>query len=392
MATIILTLNRGSSSFKFALFRAGRGEPRLLARGAAEDIGGATGRIWLQDAGGALLEQRGRKFRNAAAVPGAIFLALGRHGLPAPTAVGHRLVHGGARYLRPVRLTAAVRARLKQAVPFAPLHLPAELAAIAAVTKVFPALPQVAVFDTAFHAAMPERARQLPLPAAMLGRGVHRYGFHGLSYEYLVHRLGAKRLGRAVLAHLGSGASLTAVDHGRPLDTTMGFTPAGGILMATRSGDLDPGVVVHWLRQSRKGADELEGIVNHQSGLTAIAGHGGDLRQLLARRRQDPRARLALEMFCDRVRQQIGAFTTVLGGIDSLVFTGGVGEHLAPVREAICAQLGHLGVRLDRRRNARHAGVISAAAGPCTIFVVPADEDLMIARHTAVAVRRRMGR
>ncbi len=380
MPAVVLTLNRGSSSFKFALFRAGRGEPRLLAQGAAENIGEGAGRIWLRDAGGAWLERRRRTFRPAAAVPGEIFRLLGRHGLPAPTAVGHRLVHGGARYLRPVRLTAAVRLRLQEAVPFAPLHLPLELAAIDAVAQAFPDLPQTAVFDTAFHSTMPECARRLPVPGAMLGRGVRRYGFHGLSCEYLVHRLGARRLGRAILAHLGSGASLTAVDRGRSLDTTMGFTPTGGVPMSTRSGDLDPGVIVHWLRRSGAGADELEELLNHRSGLAAVSGRTGDLQRLLARR-HDPAARLAVAMFCDRVRQRIGALATVLGGIDSLVFTGGVGEHLAPVRAAICSRLAHLGLSLDEGRNARHAGVISAGASRCTVFVVPANEDLMIARH-----------
>lgn len=352
---IILTLNGGSSSLKFAVFELRRGALRELIRGSV------PGQRNLQP----------------------VWAALAQAGLPAPTHVGHRLVHGGPHHLAHVRLTPRVRADLEAAVPFAPLHLPAELAAIEAVAKRFPGLPQYVCFDTAFHAALPERARRLPLPDAVVKGGVHRYGFHGLSYEYLVHTLGARKSGRAVLAHLGNGASLAAVRDGRPVDTTMGFTPAGGIMMGTRPGDLDPGVIVHWMRRTRGSAARLEKIITRESGLRAVSGTSSDMRILLARRRSDARARLAVEMFCYQVRQRIGAMAAALGGIDTLVFTGGIGEHQAVVRREICADLAHLGLRLDPARNRRHAEIISAAGSACLVRVVATDEDRMIAHHVA---------
>jgi acetate kinase len=365
-ADIILTLNGGSESRRRTL--------RELARGSV-----AGGRLTLRVAGSA---ETSRAAGPAAALD-AVFKVLRESGLPAPTQVGHRIVHGGPHHLAHTRLTARVRADLAAAVPFAPLHLPAELAAIDAVTRKFPGLPQFVCFDTAFHAALPARARRLPLPDAVVRGGVHRYGFHGLSYEYLVHTLGARPLGRAVLAHLGQGASLTAVHHGRSIDTTMGFTPAGGIMMGTRPGDLDPGVIVHWLRQTRGSAARLEKIITRESGLRAVSGTSGDMQTLLARRRSDPRARLAVEMFCYQVRQRIGALAAALGGIDTLVFTGGIGEHAAEVRQEICSGLAHLGIRLAAARNRRHAAVISSPRSPCPVRVTPTDEDQMIARHVA---------
>ncbi|MBS0632605.1 MAG: acetate/propionate family kinase [Verrucomicrobia bacterium] len=353
---IILTLNSGSSSLKFAVFENRGRTVRELARGS---VAGTRSKLET------------------------VLDALAQRGLPAPTRVGHRLVHGGPHHLAHARLTPRVQADLQAAVPFAPLHLPAELALIDAVAKRFPALPQYVCFDTAFHAALPERARRLPLPEAMVKGGVHRYGFHGLSYEYLVHTLGARKLGRAVLAHLGNGASLAAVRDGRPVDTTMGFTPAGGIMMGTRPGDLDPGVIVHWLRRSRGSAARLEKIITHESGLRAVSGTTGDMEALLACRRRDPRARLAVEMFCYQVRQRIGALAAALGGIDTLVFTGGIGEHAAEIRREICADLGHLGIRIDGSLNRRSAPVISPSASRCLVRVTPTDEDRMIARHVA---------
>lgn len=370
---IILTLNSGSSSLKYSVFEKRGRTLRELARGSA-----AAGRLTLHPAGRAAVERTGR-----APALAAVFALLAEFGLPAPTRIGHRIVHGGPHHLAHTRLTPRVYRDLKAAVPFAPLHLPAELAAIDAVAQRYAGRPQYVCFDTAFHVALPERARHLPLPDAMVKDGVHRYGFHGLSYEYLVHALGARRLGRAVLAHLGNGASLAAVSHGRPVDTTMGFTPAGGIMMGTRPGDFDPGVIVHWLRRGRGTAARLETIINRESGLRAVSGTTGDMQALLARRRRDPRAQLAVEMFCYQVRQRIGALAAALGGIDTLVFTGGIGEHQAVVRREICAGLAHLGLRLDATRNRRHAPVISTAGSRCLVRVTPTDEDRMIARHVA---------
>jgi acetate kinase len=235
---------------------------------------------------------------------------------------------------------------------------------------------------------MPAVAQRLPLPRALWDAGIRRYGFHGLSYEYVVQAVGAAALGRAVIAHLGNGASLAAVRDGRSVDTTMGFTPAGGCMMGTRPGDLDPGVLVHLLAQRGYDAAALERLVERESGLRGVSGLTADMQTLLTRRADEPAAGEAVELFCYSVRKHVGALAAVLGGLDTLVFTGGIGEHAAPVREEICRGLEHLGIRLDARRNAAHAAVVSAAESRCTVRVVPTDEDLMIARHTRAALRQ----
>src|SRR5581483_4736543 len=233
-----------------------------------------------------------------------------------------------------------------------------------------------------FHRRMPEVAQRLPLPRTLWAQGIRRYGFHGLSYEYVVATAGAATLGRAVIAHLGNGASLAAVRDGLPVDTTMGFTPAGGLMMGTRSGDLDPGVLVHLLTQEGYGAAALERLVDHESGLLGVSGVTSDMKTLLEARASQPAAAEAIELFCYLLRKHVGALATVLGGLDSLVFTGGIGEHAAAVRRETCRGLEHLGIQLDPGRNARHDPVISAPGSPCTVRIVPTDEDLMIARHT----------
>jgi acetate kinase len=285
--------------------------------------------------------------------------------------VGHRVVHGGPAHTRHVVLDAAVRRDLEAAVPFAPLHLPAALTAIDAVAaRLGPDVRQVACFDTAFHRGLPEVTRRLPLPSWVHDEGVHRYGFHGLSCECVVDTVGGD--GRLIVAHLGSGASLTAVRDGRSVDTTMGLTPTGGILMATRTGDLDPGVLVYLARRHRMGADELEQLVDHEGGLQGLAG-AHDMEALVAT--GDP----AVDAFCYRARLGIGAFAAALGGLDTLVFTAGIGEHSPIVRSRICSGLEHLGVALDDERNRSGAGVISSSE--VTVRVVATDENLMIARH-----------
>jgi acetate kinase len=276
-----------------------------------------------------------------------------------------------------------VLADLRALTPLAPLHQPAALDGIAAVARHHPDLAQVACFDTAFHHDLPEVAQRLPLPDSLWEVGVRRYGFHGLSYEHVVATIGARQLGRAVLAHLGSGASLAAVDHGRPVDTTMAFTPASGIPMSTRAGDLDPSVLVYLMRARGSGAGDLEQLLEHESGLAGISGGTSDMRTLLEARATDPRAALAVEVFCYRVRAQVGAYAAVLGGLDTLVFTGGIGEHAAPVRAAICQGLEHLGVTVDDRANERGDVVINSRKSRCAVRVVPTDEEVVIARHAA---------
>jgi len=325
----VLAVNCGSSSLKWALFDG----DRCVQGGSVAVAAPATH----ADAVRAALEQ-----------------------LPAPDAVGHRLVHGGPSLQAPARIDAAVLAALGEAVPFAPLHLPPAIAAIEAVAERHPQLPQVACFDTAFHRTLPEVARRFPLPERIDALGVRRYGFHGLSYEWAISQVGAR--GRVVIAHLGNGASLCAVRDGVSIDTTMGLTPAGGIMSGTRSGDIDPGVLLFLLE--RMPVKEVARLVDRESGLLGVSGATSDMKALLAS--SDPRARLAVEMFCTQVRKAVGALAAALGGLDLLVFTGGIGEHAAPVRERICAGLAHL--------------------GGFEVRVVAADEERMIALHTARAV------
>ena len=353
----VLALNCGSSSLKYALFH----DEHLLLRGDVEVGAGAVA-------------------DHAGAVHAALE-ELDRRGAPPPAAVGHRLVHGGPDHDQPERVTAALLASLASVVPFAPLHLPAELSAIDAVRARLGELPQVVCFDTAFHRTMPERAQRFALPGYLFDAGIRRYGFHGLSYEYVVETLGAGALRRAVVAHLGSGASMTALRDGRSVDTTMGFTPTGGLVMGTRSGDLDPGLLVHLLAHRGYDACDLERMVNHEAGLLALSGTTADMERLLVLRSTDPRAALAVEVFCDHARKSIGAYAAVVGGLDALVFTGGIGAHAPAVRAEICRGLEHLGVTLDDARNAASERLVSVDGGPCVVHVVATDEERMIARH-----------
>ncbi len=377
----VLCLNSGSSSLKFALFDMGDSEAQL-AWGAVECIGAAPARIWTRTADSRDSVRAEADIPDARRALEAAFRALGIPGRSLPAAVGHRIVHGGPDHDAPEWIDAPLVATLRRLIPMAPLHLPPVLDCIEAVATQFPGLPQVACFDTAFHRRMPELAQRLPLPRPLWDAGIRRYGFHGLSYEYVVEQLGAAGLGRLIIAHLGNGASMVAVRDGRPLDTTMGFTPAGGFMMGTRSGDLDPGVLLYL--QSAMGYDieALDHLVNHESGLRGVSGGSSDMKTLLAQRGTDPGAALAVELFCHHLRKNIGALAAVLGGVDTLVFTGGIGERAAAVREEACRGLAHLGIRIDVERNAQNESVISDATGTCTVRVVATDEDLMIARHT----------
>ena len=388
-ASGILCLNAGSSSLKFAVYEhkaaaAGGDESRLVA-GAVERIGLKEGRFRLNDDDAAATETAGEYPDHATAVH-AVFDALERRGLSALDAVGHRLVHGGAEHTAPERVNARLLEALRGLVPLAPLHLPSELSVMEAVTARFPALPQVACFDTAFHHRMPELARRLPLPRTLWDAGIRRYGFHGLSYEYIVWRLGPAARGRTIIAHLGNGASMAAVRDGMPVDTTMGLTPAGGFMMGTRSGDLDPGIAIYLLRGKSYDADRLERLVNNESGLLGVSGSSPDMKTLLERRDREPAAAQAVSMFCYQLRKSIGAFAAALGGLDLLVFTGGIGERAAPVRWEACQGLEHLGLQLDHERNTAHADTVSRPDSRCMVRVIPTDEDLMIARHTLVAL------
>ena len=378
---VILCLNAGSSSLKFALYRIGEREEVPLARGAAERIGLPGGRLWIrtQDEG---LVDIDRDFAGHTAAAAAISDAAKSLGVPFPDAVGHRVVHGGPHHTAAERVDASLLADLKSLIPFAPLHLPSAIQCIEAVAKRFPELPQVVCFDTAFHRGMPEVAQRFPLPRELWYEGIRRYGFHGLSYEYIVATLGAKAGGRVVIAHLGNGCSLAAVWNGRPLDTTMGFTPTGGVMMGTRSGDLDPGVLINLMNEKGYNAAQLDDLVTRRSGLMGVSGITPDMKTLLELRASEPHAAQAIESFCYELRKHIGAFAAVLGGLSDLVFTGGIGERASPVRSEVCSGLEYLGIVIDESQNAVHAAVISAPGSSCTVRVIPTNEDLMIARHT----------
>ena len=377
---MLLSLNGGSSSLKFAVYRLrGQEEERVLS-GAIEAIGAEGGRIWLR-AGSKMLFDQKSFFADYGTATSAMFAALRGNGFDEFAAAGHRIVHGGPKFTAPQRIEKAMIAALKELVPFAPLHLPSQVAMIEAVAAHYPNLPQVACFDTAFHSRMPEVAQRFALPIDLWQQGIKRYGFHGLSYEYVVGKLG-KSLGRnAIVAHLGNGASMAALRDGAPMDTSMGLTPAGGFMMGTRSGDLDPGVLLH-LTEAGYSGDQLEKMINHESGLLGVSGETSEMRVLLEKRQSDPAAALAIEMFCYQIRKYIGAFTAVLGGLETLVFTGGIGERAAPVRAEICAGLEYLGIALDVEANGRNSEIISIQGSHCVVRVIETDEDLMIARHT----------
>ncbi len=382
---MILCLNGGSSSLKFATYDVRRATPRRVLGGAAERIGLPEAHFSVQATPDAPARDEKRDLPDLAAAVKIVFEVIEREGVTVD-AVGHRIVHGGPDHLAPARIDAALVADLRRAIPFAPLHIPGELALIEAVQRRDPSLPQVACFDTGFHARLPPVAQRLAIPSELHDAGVRRYGFHGLSYEYIVEALGPGVRGRVVIAHLGNGASMVALRDGSPLDTTMGFTPAGGLVMGTRPGDLDPGVVLH-LRRTR-GLDDAEmvDLIHHHCGLVALSETTSDMQTLLRMRGSDPRAALAVESFCMSARKWIGAFAAVLGGLDALVFTGGIGEHAALVREEICRDLGYLGITLDPRRNAASEAFITPDNAPCAVRVIPTDEDLMIARHTAAVL------
>ncbi|HEY3666105.1 MAG TPA: acetate/propionate family kinase [Polyangiaceae bacterium] len=381
---IALCLNVGSSSLKFALFRVDPGAEACLASGAIEELGTAAARAHLK-AGERELERPCASLDLSAAL-GIVFGLLEEAALPRAVVVGHRVVHGGREHLTPARIDAALIESLRQLVPLAPLHMPAALAGIEASRQHAPEVLQVACFDTAFHAHLPEHAARLALPSRWFDEGVRRYGFHGLSYEYVLSTLGEPPPQRLIIAHLGNGASLAAIQNGRSVDTTMGFTPAGGIMMGTRAGDLDPGLLLYLLRERGYTPDTLEHLVDRESGLLGVGG-SADLRVLSERLAIDERARLALTMMGYAVRKAIGAYVAVLGGVDALVFTGGIGEHSPFIRAEACRGLDCMGIALDNTKNAQNAPAIHSLLSDCRVLVVETDEDRMIARQAATALR-----
>lgn len=312
--------------------------------------------------------------------------ALAASALPPPDAVGHRIVHGGPALRQHGRIDDVVLDQLQAAAAFAPLHAPAALALVRFAQRRYPGVPQVACFDTQFHVGLPDVARVLPIARALQDEGVQRYGFHGLSLESIVRQLGAALPQRLVIAHLGHGASVTAVRAGRSVDTSMGMTPSGGIIMGTRSGDLDPGVLVYLMRERKLDADGLEALVDEEAGLLGISGLSGDMRRLHEAAASSRDARLAIEMFCYSLRKQVAAMAAVLGGLDMLVFTGGIGENDARVRAEVCAGLAWTGLELDDARNGAASNPVSSGASRCQVLVLASQEDEQIARHAWAAL------
>ncbi len=381
----ILCVNCGSSSLKVSLFFAADTGVQVLVRGGVDGLGSRNARGWLRGLGTDEERPYGTEVNHAEALD-RMMAWLGDVGAPSATLVAHRVVHGGPWFSQSVLVNPSVVAKLRKASAFAPLHMPEALAGIEAMMARDAGLPQVVCFDTAFHASMPDVARHLPLPRAYQAEGIRRYGFHGLSYEYVMSTLGASCPRKVVLAHLGGGASLVAVRDGRAIDTTMGFTPSGGIMMGTRSGDVDPGLVAYLLREKAMSVDSLEHLFDDQSGLVGVGGTA-DVKSLVERIDTDPEARLALEMFAYGVRKTIGSFAAVLGGLDLLVFTGGIGEHVSQVRAMSCEGLAHLGIHLDADRNTRSDLRISSDSAPCEVRVVATHEDVVMARHALRVAR-----
>lgn len=378
--TIILALNSGSSSLKFGLFAAQFGEVHLLCSGAAEEIGSDHAHFWIRGARSEVLSEQRQNIANQHAALRAAIQAL--EGLPvaAPQAIGHRVVHGGPKLLEHQQITPEVLRELEAATLYAPLHTPAALSIISEAQQHFPGVPQFACLDTAFHRTLPEAASRLALPQRFWDAGIRRYGFHGLSCESVLHALGGDVPPRVIIAHLGSGASITAVAHGSSIDTTMGLTPTGGIVMGTRPGDLDPGVLLYLLRKVGNNPGELEDLLDKQSGLVGISGLSSDMRQLHDAT-DNPRAQCAIEIFCRTAKKAVGAYAAILGGLDLLVFTAGIGEHDAMVREQICTGLDSIGVALDPQNNQRNLRTISATHSRVRVCVFHSDEEEQIARH-----------
>jgi acetate kinase len=375
-----LTINGGSSSIRFAVYGADRPLRRRL-HGKVDRIGQSGTNLTFTDSTGARtidLDEHG------SAVAFLVDWLEAQPAFASIKAVGHRVVHGMT-YSKPARITSELLEELQRITPYDPEHLPLEIELIEAFRQRHPAIPQAACFDTAFHRTMPRVATLLPIPRRYETAGVRRYGFHGLSYEFLMEELERLRdpaavNGRVILGHLGNGASLAAVRDGRSIDTSMGFTPASGLMMGSRSGDLDPGLVSYLARTEKMDAPQFQDMVNHASGLLGVSEVSSDLRDLLAREADDVRAAEAVAMFCYQAKKWIGSFTAALGGLDTLVFAGGIGENSPLIRQRICEGLGFLGIEIDHSSNAKNSPLISPGSGRVTVRIIHTDEELMIAK------------
>jgi acetate kinase len=383
----ILTINSGSSSIKFSLYQMEKAES-LVFRGKIERIGLSPSLFHVKDAAGKTLIDQQSNLPDQETSLKLLFSWLEqRASMKELDAVGHRIVHGGTKFREPHLVTEEVIQTLKDLSPMDPTHLYSEFEAIEAVGRSYPALKQVACFGTAFHRYMPKVAQMYGLPRHLLDEGVIRYGFHGLSCEYIMQELKEKEGrekadGRLIIAHLGNGASMSAVHHGKSVDTTMGFTPTGGFVMGTRSGDLDPEVILYLLRVKKMTVAEVNDLVNLRSGLAGVSGISSDMKDLLNQERENNHASDAVSLFCYQAKKSLAGLVAALGGLDTLIFTGGIGERASPVRWRICEGLEFLGLFLDPRLNEISAPIISHADSPVTVRVMKTNEELMIARHT----------
>ena len=368
-ASQILVLNSGSSSLKFGLYAPGASDETPVLTGSADEIGRAEGTLRITSAAGDVLLEERHVLETQEHALGKIAAAVTQHAGQL-AGIGHRIVHGGPHLAEHQRITPAVVRRLQQSVHFAPLHIPQSLRLLQLAQKSFPGVSNFACFDTAFHRNLPDVASHLPLPQECFAEGIRRYGFHGLSYESIVHRLANALPDRAVLAHLGNGSSVAAVHRGTSIDTSMGLTPTGGVVMSSRSGDLDPGVLVYLARTKSLTPDAMEALLNHQCGLAGLSGGDSDMQSLLSKEAAgDAQAHLAVEAFCISVKKMIGAYAALMGGIDLLVFTGGIGWHSSQIRARICSGLEMFGLAEEQ----------NPPAGK--VLAVQAEEELQIARH-----------
>ncbi len=386
----VLALNSGSSSLKFGLYRVGSSRTEMLLSGEAESIGNKNAKFYARDSRQEELVSETVSFSNHREATVRIARLLAESTVPAPAAIGHRIVHGGPDIRQHCLIDDSVLRQLEAASAFAPLHAPSALSVIRFAQEHFPGLPQIACFDTTFHVELPDVARVLPIPKELQSEGIQRYGFHGLSIESILHQLGNDLPARLIIAHLGNGTSITAVKGGKSIDTSMGLTPTGGVIMGTRSGDLDPGVLVYLMREKNFDAAMLEDLINKRSGLLGISGVGSDLRRLHEAALSNPAARLAIQMFCYSVRKQIAAMIAALDGADLIVFTGGIGENDAHVRAVICSGLSWIGVSLDEVRNLSANNPINDSESRCLVRVVASQEDEQIARHAWALLSQRL--
>jgi len=387
MSDAILVLNAGSSSIKFSVFLVQSDRLELLLNGQTEGLYTAP-RFKAKDAAGEALEGRewdkGTRLGHDGAIEHLTGFLRGHRGDHRLIAIGHRVVHGGLNYAEPTLVNAEVLTNLEKLVPLAPLHQPHNLAPIRIVAERTPNMPQVACFDTAFHRAQPELAQAFALPPAITDRGVRRYGFHGLSYEYIASALpgidAKAAAGRVIVAHLGNGASMCAIKAGKSMASTMGFTAVDGLPMGTRSGALDPGVVLYLMDEMKMDARAIEKLIYQESGLLGVSGISSDMRALLESK--EPRAKLAVDLFVYRIGRELGSLAAALGGLDAVVFTGGIGERAVAIRERVCRDAGWLGIELDPAANGKDGPRISTTASRVPAWVMPTNEELMIARHT----------